>query len=396
MDILKLVKKEESNMIQIRRDLHQIPELGLALPKTMKYLTDYLDKLGVSYKKLINGNALVVQINGTKGQGKCIAIRTDCDGLPIKEETGLEFASKNGNMHACGHDGHMTMALWAIKILNEHKNEFKGSIKIFFQPGEEYPGGALPMIEEGCMQNPKVDAIMGLHEGKFFPVKHGTIAVKHGALMASMDRFKINIIGKGSHGAQPHLSNDPILTACEIATSLQRIHSREQDPLENSVISICQIHGGSTQNIIPDEVFLEGTVRATNETLRKHIAKRIKEIATAIAGAYNCKAEIEYDFKYPVVMNDPKFTDFFVKSVKEILGENAIEYVEKPTMAGEDMSYFLNEAPGTFGMLTNSILKPDGTWHTQHTSEFDIDESTLYKGAVAFIATAINYLNGGI
>lgn len=177
MDILKLVKEKEEKVIKIRRDLHQIPELELELPKTMEYISKVLDEIGVNYKKLLNGNAIVVQIDGEQ-KGKCIAIRADSDALPVVEKTGLSFASTNGNMHACGHDGHTAMALGACMILNENRDKLKGTVKIFFQPGEETPGGALPMIEEGCMENPKVDAVIGLHEGCLIPIEYGKIGVK--------------------------------------------------------------------------------------------------------------------------------------------------------------------------------------------------------------------------
>ncbi len=390
MDIIKLVKEKEMQMIKIRRDLHQIPELGLELPKTMEYISNFLDSNNISYKKLLNGNAIVAQIEANE-KGKCFAIRTDCDGLPIIEETGLEFASKNGNMHACGHDGHMAMAMTALMVLNENRDKFKGTVKMLFQPGEEFPGGALPMIEEGCMENPKVDAVIGLHHGKFFPVSHGNIGVKAGALMASMDRFQITVNGKGSHGAQPHLSTDTITVASEIVLALQKIHSREMNPLDNSVVSVCQIHGGSTQNILPESVFLEGTVRALDENVRKNIAKRIEEIANGIAKTYGCSANVVYEFKYPVVENDADFTDFFVNVAKEALGDNIVEYIERPTMGGEDMSYFLQKAKGTFFMLTN--LKD--VRYGNHNPKFDVDEATFYKGATLFVATAMKYLNEG-
>lgn len=391
MDILKLVKEKEEKLINIRRDLHKIPELGLELPMTMKYISEVLDSENISYKKLLNGNAIVVQIDGYES-GKCFAVRADSDGLPIKEETGLEFSSTNDNMHACGHDGHTAIGLVTAMILNENRDKFKGTVKVFFQPGEEYPGGALPMIEEGCMENPKVDAIVGLHEGKFFPVKQGNIGVKSGALMASMDRFQINVFGKGSHGAQPHLSNDPIPVACEIVSSLQKIISRELNPLDNAVLSVCQIHGGSTQNIIPDEVFIEGTVRTLDEENRKYIARRIEEISKKIAEGYDCKAEVVYDFKYPVLVNDLEFTEFFAETVREVLGEDIIEYIEKPTMGGEDMAFFLQKAKGTFFMLTNPKLYDGDNYYPHHNSKFDIDESQMYKGVVAFVSTALKYL----
>lgn len=391
MDILKLVKEKEDEVIKIRRDLHQIPELELNLPKTMNYIASVLDKIGIKYEKLLNGNAIVAKIEGEK-KGKCIAIRADSDGLPIKEETNLSFASTNGNMHACGHDGHTAIALGCCMILNENKDKLNGTVKIFFQPGEETPGGALPMIEEGCMENPKVDAVIGLHEGCLLPITYGKIGVTSGAIMASADIFEIFVNGKGSHGATPQLANDPIVTACEIVLALQKIISREVDPLSNSVLTVGIINGGTAHNIIPDSVYIKGTVRTLDEDVREFIAKRIEEISQGIAQSFRCKADVKYHFMYPVVMNDEKFTEFFIKNTKEILGDDIIEKIKKPSMGGEDVAYFLQKAKGTFFMLSNPKVYEDGKVYPHHTSKFDVNEKYFYKGMAAILKTVFEYL----
>lgn len=390
MDILKLVKEKEEEVIKIRRDLHKIPELELNLPNTINYITNILDKMKIEYEKLVNGNAIVAKIEG-KTNKKCIAIRADCDGLPIEEETNLPFASKK-NMHACGHDGHMAMALGCAMILNENKEKLNGCVKIFFQPGEETPGGALPMIEEGCMENPKVDHVIGLHEGCLLPIKHGKIGVTKGAIMASADIFEIFVNGKGSHAATPHLSHDPITTACEIVLALQKIISREVDPLTNSVLTIGIVNGGTAHNVIPDSVYIKGTVRTLNEDIRKFIAKRIEEIATTIAKTFKCSADVKYHFMYPVVINDDDFTEFFIKNTKEILGNDIIEEIKKPSMGGEDVAYFLQKAKGTFFMLSNPKVYEDGKVYPHHTSKFDVNEKDFYKGIAAITKTVFEYL----
>jgi len=277
-------------------------------------------------------------------------------------------------------------------ILNENKEKLKGTVKIFFQPGEETPGGALPMIEEGCMENPKVDAVIGLHEGCLLPLEHGKIGVKTGAIMASADIFEITVNGKGSHGATPHLSNDPIPVASEIVLALQKIISREVDPLSNSVLTIGIINGGTAHNIIPDSVYIKGTVRTLDENVRKYIAKRIDEIANGISGAYNCTSDVKYHFMYPVVMNDENFTNFFIENTKRILGEDVIEEIKKPSMGGEDVAYFLQKAKGTFFMLSNPKIYPDGKIYPHHNSRFDVDETQFYKGMAAILATVFEYL----
>lgn len=392
INVLSEIKKVESDIIKWRRDLHQIPELNLELPRTVKYVSERLDEMGIEYHTLINGNAIVALIKGGR-EGNTIAIRADMDALPIAEETGLPYASTNGCMHACGHDGHTAILLGAAKVLNDNKKELKGNVKLLFQPGEEYPGGALPMIEEGCLENPKVDAIIGLHEGKISKdVGKGNIGVSYGPMMASMDRIFIKIKGKGSHGAYPEESVDPISTAAEVISALQRVVSREIKAVDPAVLSITRIEGGFNQNIIPDDVELEGTVRTFNNETRQFIARRINEITKGITEAMRADCEVQYDFKYPPLINSEEFTKFFVESVKNIIPEEEIYEMKDPVMGGEDMAYFLEKVPGTFFFLSNPG-EIDGVSYPHHNSKFDIDESFLYKGSALFIQTVIDYLN---
>lgn len=391
IDVIHEVKKIEKDIIGWRRDLHQIPELGLELPQTVKYVKGVLDELGIEYYTLVNGNAIVGIIRG-KEDGKTIGLRGDMDALPIREETGLKFASTNGSMHACGHDGHTAMLLGAAKILNDNRETLKGNVKLIFQPGEEYPGGALPMIEEGVLENPKLDAVMGLHNGKINnDIPNGKIGVSYGPLMASMDRVLIRIKGKGGHGAYPETTIDPIIIAAELVTSLQKIVSRETMAVEPVVLSICRIQGGFNQNIIPDEVELEGTIRTVNNKTRERISKRIEEITKGITSAMGADYEYVYDFKYPPLINSKEFTQFFVKSAKKIIPEEDIIELNDPVMGGEDMAYFLESVPGTFFFLTNP-REIDGVEHPHHNSKFDIDEGLFYKGTGLFVQSVIDFL----
>lgn len=394
MGVLEDVKALHSDMIQWRRDLHQIPELNLELPKTVAYLKRELESMGITYNTLVSGNAIVAVISGEKGKGKTIGLRADMDALPIPEETNLDFAAKNGCMHACGHDGHMAMLLGAAKYFSTHRSQFYGNIKLLFQPGEEYPGGALPMIEEGAMENPHVDAVMGLHEGiisEEIPV--GSIGYRD-SCMASMDRFLIKVIGKGCHGAYPQMGVDPILLASQVVTALQGIVSREIKATEPAIVSVCRIQGGYCQNIIPDVVELEGTVRATNENTRKFLAERIESIVKNITAAARGSYEIEYEFKYPVVMNDKKFTQDFLKSARKILKEEQIYQMEAPVLGGEDMAYFLQKAPGTFFFLSNPKIYDDGKIYSHHNPKFDVNEDHFVVGAALFVQAALDFLNG--
>lgn len=391
VDVIKEVKAIEKDIISWRRDLHQIPELGLELPKTSQYVQERLEEMGIEFKTLIDGNAIVGLIKGSE-EGKTIGLRADMDALPIEEETGLDFASTNGKMHACGHDGHTAMLLGTAKVLNDNKDKLKGNVKLLFQPGEEYPGGALPMIEEGAMEDPKVDSVLGLHGGSILKdIEKGKIGVAYGPMMASMDRVLIKIKGKGSHGAYPEDSIDPISIAAEVISSLQRVVSREIKAIEPAVLSLTRIEGGFNQNIIPDEVEIEGTIRTVNNDTREFIAKRIDEIVKGVTSGMRADYEVQYDFKYPPVINSREFTGEFVESAKKVLSEDEIVTMEDPVMGGEDMAYFLEKAPGTFFFLSNP-KKIDGEYYSHHNSKFDIDESIFYKGTSLFVQTVLDYL----
>lgn len=393
MTFLNQAKKIEKTIIKDRRNLHKIPELQLNLPKTVAYVEDRLKSMGISYKKLVNGNAIVAEIGSYNG--KCIAIRADMDGLPITEETGLDFQSTHpGSMHACGHDGHTAMALGAARLLKENEENLNGLVKIFFQPGEEIPGGAKPMIDEGCMENPKVDRVIGLHQGGVFGVlPQGTIAYKKGAMMASMDAFIIRVKGHGGHGARPDSFIDPIATISEINLGLQKIISRELDPTESALISICQIHGGTTQNIIPNEVWEEGTVRNLNEETRDFVEKRMGEIVENTAKAFRCEGILEYKRFYPSLINDDEFTNYVKDIAIDLLGKEKVIELKNPSMGGEDFAFFLNEADGTFLSLNNLKVNEDGNVYPHHNSKFDVEENIFYIGSGILAEVVFRYLN---
>lgn len=379
------------DIVKWRRELHKIPEIGLELPKTSEYLKKELEKLGIEYKEFLCGNGIVALIKGEK-DGKTIGIRADMDGLPIKEETGLEFASENENMHACGHDGHMASLLATAKILNSNKENLKGNIKLIFQPGEEYPGGAKLMIEEGVLENPKIDFIIGAHIGQLSKeVEFGNIGIKYDSMMASMDRFSVNIKGKGCHGAYPELGIDPIIMAAEIIQGIQNIKGREIAAVEPCVISICKINGGTNQNIIPDSVEIEGTVRTLNKDTQIYISKRIENIVKNITSAYGGSYEYEYEFKYPPLINHNEEVSNLKNILENSILKDNVTIIHNSLMGGEDMAFYLEEIPGVFFYLSN-LKAVDEEKFNHHNSKFNIDEDELWKVVYIFISYVNKHL----
>lgn len=400
MDIIKASQDVLNQVINWRRDLHKIPELGLELPQTVDYVTRVLTELGIEYDdSFVDGNGIVALIRGTKptdgpSQNYVLGMRADMDGLPINEETGHEFTSAHpGKMHACGHDGHTAMLLGAAKILSESTDLFSGIVKLIFQPGEEYPGGAEPMIKQGVMENPKITQMIGFHAGHLDPqTKSGEIGYRPGPMMASMDRFLIEIKGKGYHGAYPENSADPIAAAGQLITALQTIKSRNMKAVDPTVVSITRVQGGYNQNVIPDNVELEGTVRAFDDNNRYKIHQKMEQIAEGIGLAMGVECVVTYDYKYPAVINDVDVTKSIVASLEELFGEETMVELDEPLMGGEDYSYYLQQAPGTFLFLVNPG-NIEGEFHGHHHAKFDLDESKFYLGTASFVKVAIDYLN---
>ena len=389
--LYKEIKAIEADIIKWRQELHKTPELGLVLPKTSQYIQKELDKMNIGYRLFLDGNAVVALIEGGQG-GKTIAIRADMDGLPIKEETKLSFSSQNNNMHACGHDAHMASLLAAGKILNAKKDKLKGNVKLIFQPGEEYPGGAKPMIEEGVLENPKVDFIIGAHVGDLSEeIPFGNLAIKYGPMMASADTFTANIIGRGCHGAYPEKGIDPIIMTTEIIQALQNIKTKEIKAVEPCVISICSIHGGTSKNIIPGQVQIEGTVRTLNKEVQHHIYKRIEEVLKNITSSYGATYEYDYEFRYPTLIND----EDQVARLEDILGNGILKdnliILKEPLMGGEDMAFYLEKVPGVFFYL-NNIKSIGGDTYGHHNSKFDIEEKELWKVVYTFTEYVQSYL----
>ncbi|HJV16830.1 MAG TPA: N-acetyldiaminopimelate deacetylase, partial [Bacillales bacterium] len=344
--------------VKMRRDLHQIPELGLKEFKTQAYLLSYLELLPqerMTIKKWKTG--LFVKIKGLNPT-KIIGYRTDIDGLPIEEETGLPFASKhNGQMHACGHDFHMSIALGALTYFVQ--NQIKDDLLFIFQPAEEGPGGAEPMLKSEMMQEWMPNIILALHIAPEYPV--GAIAIKEGLLFANTSELFIDLKGKGGHAARPHQTNDMVIAACTLVTQLQTIISRNIDPLDSAVITIGKITGGTVQNIIAERARLEGTIRTLSPESMAKVKERIKAVVKGIETGFECEAAIDFGSMYHQVFNNGELTREFVKFVQN---ETDVEVIEcREAMTGEDFGYMLKEIPGF--MFWVGVDSPFGLHHSK-------------------------------
>lgn len=395
--LIKEARDLHETIVKWRRELHQIPETGVETPLTEAFVCARLDELGIPYRKEVGGHGVVAHLEG-KSDGPVFAIRADMDGLPIKEETGLPFASTNGCMHACGHDAHAAMGLGAAALLAKHRDELAGAVKFLFQPGEEgcpegY-GGAKRMLDDGALEAPAPQAMVGLHTGAIWKegFRSGDVGIHYGGIMACMDRFELVIKGKGSHGAYPQGSVDPISIAVRVISQLQTIVSREVDPLNPAVITIGEIHAGTAFNIIPGDCRITGTVRALDQETRQFIASRIEEMAHGVARSMRGDIDFHYGWEGPApVVNDPAITQALRDVAEDMLGAERVREIPKPSMGGEDVAFFLEKVPGTFFFLAGCDPEKGQTW-PHHNSRFDIDEEVLWEGPALFAGMAMDWL----
>lgn len=383
------VKKLEPKIIGIRRMIHEKPELAYKEVATSRIVARELKALGIEVKTKVGGTG-VLGIIRTGKKGKVVALRADMDALPVQEEVDLEFKSKRkGVMHACGHDTHVAMLLGAAALLAKHKRQLGGDVKFFFQPAEENGGlgGAKPMIEAGAMDNPKVDYVFGLHISADIP--SGTFGVRGGPFMAKPDAFRIRVIGKGGHGSAPHRAVDPVYIAAQVTVALQGVSARMVNPIRPFVISVCSIHGGTKNNVIPDEVVLEGTMRTFEKDTRSKAIADIKRVVALTCQAYggSCAIEFQKD-TYPVTYNDEKATERVAKTLRKIRKMKTRE--AEPRLGAEDFSRFQEVAPGTFYYLgTNNPSK--GCISPNHSARFKVDEDVLKYGALSLAMVALEF-----
>lgn len=394
-EISEQINRIEAELKENRRYIHMHPELSFREYNTSSFIQKKLDEMGIKYVSGIAENGICAYIYGNKNieseSMKSILIRADMDALPIDEVSDKPYKSQNKNvMHACGHDAHIAVLLGVCKVLNNFKDKFGGVVKAVFQPGEETSGGALPMIEEGVLENPHTDVCVALHCDS--DLDCGTIRVKPGSLYASPDDFRITVKGKGGHGAEPHNCIDPIMISASIIQALNNLISRETDPFDNAVISVGSIHGGSATNIIPDSVEIQGTARSLTNEVRGFLKKRIGETAEGICKTFGAECEYEYTELFPPLINDEKLAEDVYDSACRSIGKDKCVWGGAPTMAGEDFSYFSQNRPSVLFKL-GCRNKSLGIVSLIHHSSFDIDENCLKTGVKVFVGFVLDYLN---
>jgi IAA-amino acid hydrolase len=372
-------------IVGLRRRIHRHPELGYKEFETSRIVRETLDELGIPYESPVAETGVVGRIGNV--DGPCIALRADMDALPMVEQTDIDFKSEvDGAMHACGHDCHTAMLLGAARILKARENELPGTVKLIFQPAEEGGAGAEKMCAQGVLENPKVDRIFGLH---VWPVvKTGAIGGRPGAFLAAAGTFSVKVTGVGGHAAMPHLAVDPVICAAKIVVELQTVVSRELDPLEAGVLSVTVIKGGSTHNVIPTDVELQGTIRSLSLEGLKTLQDRIREIAEHVAIANRCTAKIEFPGNdYPPTVNDEALWDLTSDIAVGMLGaENVIE--GPPVMGGEDFAYYAQRVPACFIGLGIQNLEAGAIFNVHHPC-FLVDEDALPIGSALHVEFAV-------
>jgi amidohydrolase len=375
------IRNLQPQLVTWRRHLHQRPELGFKEQLTAEFIISKLTAWGIDYQAGIAQTGIVATIDSGK-PGPVLAIRADMDALPIQEENDVSYKSQHdGKMHACGHDGHTAMALGTAYYLANHRHTFAGTVKLIFQPAEEGPGGAKPMIEAGVLKNPDVDAMIGLHLWNYLPL--GTLGIRSGALMAAVELFECKIQGKGGHGAIPQQTVDAVLVASQIVTALQTIVARNVSPLESAVVTIGSLHAGDTHNVIADTAIMEGTVRYYNPNFEGFFGQRIEDIIAGICRSHGASYDLNYYSLYPALINDQRIANL-VRSVGETVVETPAGVVlECQTMAGEDMGFFLKEIPGCYFFLGSANPEKDLAYPHHH-PRFNFDETVLCLGVEMF------------
>ncbi len=384
-EIKNIIQEIREDVIGIRRLVHQYPETAFTEEKTSRYVAERLSAEGLAVKTGIAQYGVSADLD-TGRPGPTLLIRADMDALPIEEATGLPFASKHpGRMHACGHDGHVAMVLGAARVLNRLKGSFTGRIRFVFQPAEEGPGGAKPMIEAGVMDNPQVDYSLGCHLWPDIP--EGSLGVRSGPFMAAMDRFDVRITGKGGHGAMPHLCVDALEVGTQAVAALQRIVSRQLNPLGTAVVTVGSFHAGQAFNVIPGTAEFSGTTRTFDPAVWESWKERLETVISGVCASMGAGYSLDFLQGYPVMVNDEDMADLVGRVAARVVGRDRVLVPER-TMGGEDFSFFLQKSKGCFFAV--GIGREGGA--PVHNPGFDFNEDMLLVGVETFCRAAVELL----
>ncbi len=389
MDYLSEAQSYFEYTRDLRRDFHSHPELGFQEVRTAGIVARELTDLGLEVSTGVGKTGVVATLVGTS-QDPVVLVRFDMDALPIQEQTGAEYASQTpGVMHACGHDGHTAAGLTVARILEAHKDELGGTIKFVFQPAEEGLGGAEAMVADGVLENPRPDLSLSLHLWNDKPI--GWIGVTPGPVMSASDGFTINILGRGGHGAAPHLAIDPVVAGAQVISALQNIVARNVNPLESAVVTVTSMSGGEAFNVLPETVELRGTIRSFNPDVRELVLERFQQITSGVAEAMGCNAEVELRRVTPAVVNDPEMAQRVQGVAARVLPDSEIDTQER-TMGSEDMSYMMDEIPGCY-FFVGSANHEKGLDAGHHHPKFDFDENALPRAAALMAAAVVEFLD---
>jgi amidohydrolase len=383
MPIINRIAEFHPEMTEWRRRIHACPEIAFEEHRTAQLVSELLQSFGITVERGLARTGVIGALEGSAPGSRAIALRADMDALPIEERNDFSYASENaGRMHACGHDGHTAMLLGAAKHLAETRN-FAGTIYFIFQPAEENEGGARLMIEEGVLDRYPVEAVYGMHNWPELPV--GEFAVRSGPMMAAFDIFEITVKGRGAHAAMPHLAVDPVVAAAQVVTGLQTIASRNVRPLEGAVVSVTQIHGGDTWNVIPETVVLRGTTRSFNPAVRDQIEPAIRRVAEGACRACGAQMELRYERRYPATINTAPEAELAAKVAASLVGDDNVRRDLLPSMAAEDFACFLERRPGAYIWIGNGGAD---IGRALHAPNYDFNDALLPLGASYWVRLA--------
>jgi amidohydrolase len=376
------------DMVRIRHDLHAHPELGFEEHRTSRLVAETLGALGLEVRTQVARTGVLGLLRGT-GAGPAVLLRADMDALPIQEEVDLPYRSRVANrMHACGHDGHVAGLLGAAMILAELRGEFPGLVKLAFQPAEETSGGAQGMIDAGVLADPPVAAAFAAH--LWGSVPEGRVELRPGPMMASVDDFRLRIIGRGGHGGMPHLAVDPVVAGAQVILALQTIVSRRQNPVEPAVVSVTMVHGGDAENVIPGSVDLGGTIRVLSADSQKRVFREIETIVKGVCQASGAEYQLEFRKLFPPLRNDPEMAVRMGRAFAKVVGETQVSLAGQPVLASEDFSFFAEHVPSAFAFV--GIAKDPAAPVPHHHPQFQWDDRNLLVLARGLAQTAMDFL----